>query len=65
MIRYDDLFSPLEFARSMNQGRVCLEGATVSLSDFRIVDSKFASYRIIVTPAAGVGARWEVCQEGC
>ncbi|CAM9605762.1 unnamed protein product [Scytosiphon promiscuus] len=42
------------------RGRVCLDGATVSLSDFRIVDSKFASYRITVTPAAGVGARWEV-----
>lgn len=35
----------------------------MSLSDFRIVDSKFASYRITVTPAAGVGARWEVRQE--
>lgn len=46
------------------QTRVCLEGASLSLTDIRIVDSKFACYRITVTPGANgagaAGARWEV-----
>ena len=40
------------------QARVSLEGVSLSLSDIRIVDGKFACYRITVTPATGAG--WEV-----
>lgn len=44
------------------QARVSLEGVSLSLSEIRIVDGKFACYKITVTPAAGAkGARWEVC----
>eukprot|EP00903_Cladosiphon_okamuranus_P008564 g8218.t1 len=38
--------------------RVSLEGVSLSLSDIRIVDGKFACYRITVTPATG--APWEL-----
>lgn len=42
----------------VRQARVSLEGVSLSLSDIRIVDGKFACYRITVAPATG--ARWEV-----
>lgn len=41
-----------------SQVRRCLEGAHLSFGDIRIVDSKYACYRITVVPRAG--ARWEV-----
>lgn len=39
-----------------------LEGASLSFGTIRIVDNKFACYRIIVVPASGL--RWEV-RFGC
>lgn len=42
----------------VRQARVSLEGVSLSLTDIRIVDGKFACYRITVTPARGAG--WEV-----
>lgn len=51
--------SPLPpHACSVLQARVSLEGVSLFLSDIRVVDGKFACYRITVTPATG--ARWEV-----
>eukprot|EP00752_Nemacystus_decipiens_P008027 g7173.t1 len=44
--------------REERKARVSLEGVSISLGDIRIVDGKFACYRVIVTPATG--ARWEV-----
>ncbi|CAN0084047.1 unnamed protein product [Ectocarpus sp. 6 AP-2014] len=43
--------------------RVSLEGASLSLNDVRVVDSKFACYKITVATSAtgaSAGARWEV-----
>ncbi|CAM9234424.1 unnamed protein product [Pylaiella littoralis] len=44
--------TPSKPQREERRARVCLEGASLSLSDIRIVDNKFACYRITVTPGA-------------